>query len=191
MEVLRHYDYDVPVHAINVLADLKLHRPVGQSGVCGKSGPGNLRLEAAWPQGLGSPDWQTYAASLLLLMADSNRLEIGLWQGHSSHRRHRARMLLGLRHAVRYRLTLLRLAPLKSVSLRSLSLIVAQSKTLTREREQRVPNDGTKPSSSHGRQPIFAPTSVTWLNVAFSNLAPRRSAPLRSSTLSRTRACYA
>ena len=28
MEVLRHYDYDVPVHAINVLADLKLHRPV-------------------------------------------------------------------------------------------------------------------------------------------------------------------
>ena len=32
MEVLRYYDYDVPVHAINVLADLKLHRPVGQSG---------------------------------------------------------------------------------------------------------------------------------------------------------------
>src|SRR6202023_3713081 len=33
-----------------------------------------------------------------------NRLEVALWQDHSSHRWHRARMLLGLRHAVRYRL---------------------------------------------------------------------------------------
>jgi hypothetical protein len=29
-----------------------------------------------------------------------NRLEIGLWQGHSYHRRHRARMFFGLRHTV-------------------------------------------------------------------------------------------
>ena len=32
-----------------------------------------------------------------------NRLEVGLWQVHPSHRRHCARMFLGLRHASFYR----------------------------------------------------------------------------------------
>lgn len=46
--------------------------------------------------------------SLLPLMADrpdvgGNRFEVGLRQGLSSHRRHCARILLGLRHAARYR----------------------------------------------------------------------------------------
>ena len=46
---------------------------------------------------LGSPGWPP---SLLPPMADrpnvgGNRLEVGLWQDHSSHRWHRARMLLG------------------------------------------------------------------------------------------------